>query len=192
MHGYAFKNGAKSFDLIASKCNINVIGDRKGTSGIKLLPSFKGQVRLLACETMGTSDETWHVDGGHLFMQLSFITGPCARAAANIFCGSKGKITMQSSGARSHFAAFENKGRVSMKDCLFSFGFLNSAADPYRTDNKFETIFALADLNQKDPKMYGLELDMKNINKEEAMSIVGALPYKKWHESRRAEEVSQC
>ena len=173
VHGYAFKNGAKSFDLIASKCNINVIGDRKGTSGIKLLPSFKGQVRLLACETMGTSDETWHVDGGHLFTQLSFITGPCARAAANIFCGPKGKITMQSSGARSHFAAFENKGRVSMKDCLFSFGFLNSAADAYRTDNKFETIFALADLNQKDPKMYGLELDMKNINKEEAMSIVG-------------------
>jgi len=169
--GYLFKNGAKTFDLLAAKCNINVIGDRTGTSGITLHPSFNGNARFFASDTMGTSDETWRVDGGHLFMQLCHITGPSNRAANSIACGPKGRISMQSSGATAHFIGFEDKGDVSMKDCFFSYGLVHSAAEVYRRDNTFDRVCLLADLNQKIPIMYGLELDMTNIKMEDAIIV---------------------
>ena len=169
--GYLFKNGAKTFDLLAAKCNINAIGDRTGTAGITLHPSFEGRARFFACDTMGTSDETWRVDGGHLFMQLCYITGPSNRAANSIACGPRGKITMQSSGATAHVIGFENKGDVSMKDCLFSYGLVHAAAEVYRRGNTFDRVCLLADLNQKIPKMYGLELDMTTIKMEEAIIV---------------------
>jgi hypothetical protein len=45
--GYAFKNGSKTFDIISSTCNINHIGGRDGTYGIKTFPGFKGEGPIL-------------------------------------------------------------------------------------------------------------------------------------------------
>lgn len=58
-----------------------------------------------------------------------------------------------------------------MKDCYFSHGLVHSAAQLYREDNTFESVCILADLNQRIPKMYGLELDMANVKMEEAIIV---------------------
>ena len=51
--GYAFKNGVKSFDIISSTCNINHIGGRDGTYGIRTYPSFKEKLDSIAAWRWG-------------------------------------------------------------------------------------------------------------------------------------------
>ena len=168
--GYAFKNGAKTFDLIASGCNIGSIGDRDGTYGIKTFPGFKGEARFYCGMTMGTSDETWNAQDGHLFCQQYFITGPANRGANSIHCGPGATITVQSGGCGSHHLGFEDQGQVSFKDFSFGRGILRSAAAKFESgNNHFEKVFILADANQPVPKGYGLKLDQSNIRMEDAL-----------------------
>ena len=169
--GYAFKNGAKSFDIISSTCNINHIGGRDGTYGIRTYPSFAGEARFYCSLAMGTSDATWDVQGGHLFCQQTSITGPSNRGANSIHCGEGAGITAQSGGAGSHHLGFENEGTVSFEDFHFAKGFLRSAATEFQPGNLIETVYILADANQPFPKGYGLELDMSNLRMEDALII---------------------
>ena len=169
--GYAFKNGAKSFDIISSTCNINHIGGRDGTYGIRTYPSFKGEARFYCSLAMGTSDKTWDVQGGHLFCQQSSITGPSNRGANSIHCGEGARITVQSGGAGSHHLGYENHGEVSFKDFHFTKGFVHSAAAELQPGNFIETVYILADANQPFPKGYGLDLDMSNLEVEDALII---------------------
>ena len=169
--GYAFKNGAKSFDIISSTCNINHIGGRDGTYGIRTYPSFKGEARFYCSLVMGTSDKTWDVQGGHLFCQQSSITGPSNRGANSIHCGEGARITVQSGGAGSHHLGYENHGEVSFKDFHFTKGFVHSAAAELQPGNFIETVYILADANQPFPKGYGLDLDMSNLEVEDALII---------------------
>ena len=170
--GYAFKNGAKSFDIISSTCNINHIGGRDGTYGIRTYPSFAGEARFYCSLAMGTSDKTWDVQGGHLFCQQTSITGPSNRGANSIHCGEGARITAQSGGAGSHHLGFENEGQVSFEDFHFARGFLRSAAAEFQSgNNHFEQVYILADANQPFPKGYGLELDMSNLRMEDALIV---------------------
>ena len=170
--GYAFKNGAKRFDIISSTCNINHIGGRDGTYGIRTYPSFKGEARFYCSLAMGTSDATWDVQGGHLFCQQTSITGPSNRGANSIHCGEGARITVQSGGAGSHHLGFENEGQVSFEDFHFARGFLRSAAAEFQSgNNHFETVYILADANQPFPKGYGLELDMSNLRMDDALIV---------------------
>ena len=169
--GYAFKNGAKSFDIISSTCNINHIGGRDGTYGIRTYPSFKGEARFYCSLAMGTSDKTWDVQGGHLFCQQTSITGPSNRGANSIHCGEGARITAQSGGAGSHHLGFENEGQVAFEDFHFSKGFLRSAAAEFQPGNPIENLYILADANQPFPKGYGLELDMSNLRMEDALIV---------------------
>jgi len=169
--GYAFKNGAKTFEIISSTCNINHIGGRDGTYGIKTFPGFKGEARFYCSLAMGTSDETWHAQDGRLFFQLTSITGPSNRGANSIHCGPGAAITVQSGGCASHFLGFENEGQVSFEDFHFEKGFLRSAAVAYQANNYLKNIYVLADANQLSPKGYGLELDMSNLRMEDALII---------------------
>jgi len=170
--GYAFKNGSKNFDIISSTCNINHIGGRDGTYGIRTYPSFKGEARFYCSLAMGTSDKTWDVQGGHLFCQQSSITGPSNRGANSIHCGKGARITAQSGGAGSHHLGFENEGQVAFKDFHFAKGFLRSAAAEFQSgNNHFETVYILADANQPFPKGYGLELYMGNLRMEDALIV---------------------
>jgi len=169
--GYAFKNGAKSFDIISSTCNINHIGGRDGTYGIRTYPSFSGEARFYCSLAMGTSDATWDAQGGHLFCQQTSITGPSNRGANSIHCGKGARITVQSGGAGSHHLGFVNEGQVSFVDFHFSKGFLRSAASEFQSGNPIKTVYILADANQPFPKGYGLELDMSNLRMDDALII---------------------
>ena len=169
--GYAFKSGAKTFDIISSTCNINHIGGRDGTYGIKTFPGFKGEARFYCSLAMGTSDETWDAQGGHLFCQLTSITGPGNRGANSIHCGPGGKITVQSGGAASHHLGFENDGQVSFEDFHFAKGFLRSAAAKFQAGNPIEIHYVLIDANQPSPKGYGLELNTSNLRMDDALII---------------------
>jgi len=169
--GYAFKNGAKSYDIISSTCNINHIGGRDGTYGIRTYPSFAGEARFYCSLAMGTSDATWDAQGGHLFCQQTSITGPSNRGANSIHCGEGARITTQSGGAGSHHLGFENEGQVSFKDFHFAKGFLRSAAAEFQPGNPIETVYILADANQPFPKGYGLELDMSNLRMDDALIV---------------------
>ena len=169
--GYAFRNGSKSFDIISSTCNINHIGGRDGTYGIKTFPGFQGEARFFCSLAMGTSDETWNAQGGHLFCQLTSITGPSNRGANSIHCGKAAKITVQSGGAASHHLGFENDGQVSFEDFHFAKGFLRSAAAKLQANNHIDKVYVLTDANQPVPKAYGLKLDQSNVRMEDALII---------------------
>ena len=169
--GYAFKNGSKTFDIISSTCNINHIGGRDGTYGIKTFPGFKGEARFYCSLAMGTSDETWNAQDGHLFCQLTSITGPSNRGANSIHCGKDGRITAQSGGCASHHLGYENQGEVSFQDFYFAKGFLRSAAAKFQANNHIETFYILVDANQPSPKGYGLELHTSNLRMEDALII---------------------
>ena len=169
--GYAFKNGAKCFDIISSTCNINHIGGRDGTYGIRTESSFAGEARFYCSLAMGTSDKTWDVQGGHLFCQQTSITGPSNRGANSIHCGEGARMTVQSGGAGSHHLGFENEGQVSFEDFHFAKGFVHSAAAGFQSENFIETVYILADANQPFPKGYGLELDMSHLRMEDALIV---------------------
>ena len=169
--GYAFKTGAKTFDIISSTCNINHIGGRDGTYGIKTFPGFKGEARFYCSLAMGTSDETWNAQGGHLFCQLTSITGPSNRGANSIHCGPGARITAQSGGCGSHHVGFENEGQVSFEDFHFAKGFLRSAAAEFQADNLFDKVYVLSDANQPIPEAYGLKLDQSNVRMEDALIV---------------------
>ena len=170
--GYAFKNGAKSFDIISSTCNINHIGGRDGTYGIRTYPSFAGEARFYCCLAMGTSDKTWDIQGGLFFGQQTSITGPSNRGANSIHCGEGARITAQAGGAGSHHLGFENEGQVSFEDFHFAKGVPRSAAAEFQSgNNHFEKIYILADANQPFPEGYGLELDMSNLRMEDALIV---------------------
>lgn len=169
--GYAFKKGAKSFDIISSTCNINHIGGRDGTYGIKTFPGFNGEARFYCSLVMGTSDETWNTQGGHLFCQLTSITGPSNRGANSIHCGPGARLTAQSGGCASHVLGFENDGQVSFEDFHFAKGFLRSAAAKFQTDNHIDKVYVLTDANQPVPKGYGLKLDQSNVRMEDALIV---------------------
>jgi len=169
--GYAFKNGAKDFDIISSTCNINHIGGRDGTYGIKTFPSFKGEARFYCSLAMGTSDRTWDAQGGHLFFQQTSITGPSNRGANSIHCGPNATITVQSGGCAQHHLGYENQGQVSFQDFHFEKGFLRSAATGFESNNSIKDHYILADANQPYPKGYGLTLDMNNLNMDDALII---------------------
>ncbi len=169
--GYAFKNGTKTFEILSSTCNINHIGGRDGTYGIRTESSFAGEARFYCSLAMGTSDATWDVQGGHLFCQQTSITGPSNRGANSIHCGEGARITVQSGGAGSHHLGFENEGQVAFEDFHFAKGFLRSAAAKYESGNPIETHYILADANQPFPKGYGLELDMSNLRIEDALIV---------------------
>ena len=189
--GYAFKNGSKTFDIISSTCNINHIGGRDGTYGIKTFPGFKGEARFYCSLAMGTSDETWNAQDGHLFCQLTSITGPSNRGANSIHCGKDGRITAQSGGCASHHLGYENQGEVSFQDFYFAKGFLRSAAAKFQANNHIETFYILVDANQPSPKGYGLELHTSNLRMEDALigdwrrahrTDVGCRPHAWWRE----------
>jgi len=169
--GYAFKNGSKTFDIISSTCNINHIGGRDGTYGIKTFPGFKGKARFYCSLAMGTSDETWNAQDGHLFCQLTSITGPSNRGANSIHCGPGARITAQSGGCASHVLGFENDGQVSFEDFHFAKGFLRSAAAKFQADNHIDKVYVLTDANQPVPKGYGLKLDQSNVRMEDALIV---------------------
>ena len=169
--GYAFRSGAKTFDIISSTCNINHIGGRDGTYGIKTFPGFKGEARFYCSLAMGTSDETWNAQGGHLFCQLTSITGPSNRGANSIHCGPGARITAQSGGCGSHVLGFDNDGQVSFEDFHFAKGFLRSAAAKFQADNHIDKVYVLTDANQPVPKGYGLQLDQSNVRMEDALII---------------------
>ena len=169
--GYAFKNGAKTFEIISSTCNINHIGGRGGTYGIKTYPGFKGEARFYCSLAMGTSDKTWDAQGGHLFFQQTSITGPSNRGANSIHCGPDAVLTAQSGGCASHHLGYENQGKVSFKDFHFEKGFLRSAAGKLQPANHIKKHYILADANQPSPKRYGLVLDMSNLRMEDALII---------------------
>jgi len=169
--GYAFRNGAKSFDIISSTCNINHIGGRDGTYGIKTFPGFKGEARFYCSLAMGTSDETWNAQGGHLFCQLTSITGPSNRGANSIHCGPGARITAQSGGCASHVLGFENDGQVSFEDFHFAKGFLRSAAAKLQANNHIDKVYVLTDANQPVPKGYGLKLDQSTVRMEDALIV---------------------
>jgi hypothetical protein len=169
--GYAFKNGAKDFDIISSTCNINHIGGRDGTFGIKTFPSFKGKARFYCSLAMGTSDRTWDAQGGHLFFQQTSITGPSNRGANSIHCGPNATIIVQSGGCAQHHLGYENQGQVSFQDFHFEKGFLRSAALEFQSNNPIKNHYILADANQPFPKGYGLALDMSNLVMEDALII---------------------
>ena len=167
--GYVLKNGSKTFDFLSSKCNVNHIGSRDGTFGIKSLPGFKGSARFFCSGASGTSDETWNAQDGHLFFQLTSITGPTNRGANSIHCGPEGKMTVQSGGANSHPIGIENEGSLRMENFDFAHGLLNSQVARLGANNSFPNTFVLADLNQPNPKSYGLEIDTATIEMGDAL-----------------------
>tara|TARA_Y100000588_G_scaffold235187_1_gene248757 strand:+ start:264 stop:3188 length:2925 start_codon:yes stop_codon:yes gene_type:complete len=169
--GYAFKNGAKTFEIISSLCNINHIGGRGGTYGMKTYPGFKGEARFYCSLAMGTSDRTWDAQGGHLFFQQTSITGPSNRGANSIHCGPDAVLTARSGGCPSHHLGYENQGKMSFKDFHFEKGFLRSAAGKLQPANHIKKHYILADANQPSPTGYGLVLDMSNLRMEEALIV---------------------
>lgn len=110
--GYAFKTGAKSFDVISSTCNINHVSGRDGNDSIKTFPGVKGEARFHCSPAMGTPDETWNAKGAHLFCQLTSITVPNNRGANNIQCEKVAETNFQLVGVTSHHPGFENEEQI--------------------------------------------------------------------------------
>ena len=173
--GYTLKNGSKTFEFLNSSCNVNVIGDRSGTYGIKTFPGYNGFARYYVSSIWGTSDETWFAEYGHLYLQQCYFSGPSNRGAMNLLCGAEGAMTLHACDA-GEMNGFDNQGSVTMQDCLFNDGFPNSAAPVYISGNAIEEVYVLADINQDPPQAFGLTLNTNNIVMEDVLIMAGTTP----------------
>jgi hypothetical protein len=83
------------------------------------------------------------------------------------------------------FIGFENLGSVTMKDCVFSEGLVNSYAPQYLTDNEIARTFVLSDMNQDPVRDYGLVLDQSNIQMVDALIMTSLTPAEDSDDARR-------
>lgn len=164
--GYTIKNGSKTFNFLNSSANVNVIGDRTGTWGIRTLPGFKGQARYFNSSLWGTQDFTWDAQDGEIFLQQCYFSGSSDRGIMNVFCRPDGRIIAEA-GYGIYFA-IENEGTLRMTDFDFREGCHNAAAPALIPNNIISQVSILADVNQNPPRDYGLVLDTGNIVMEDA------------------------
>lgn len=183
-HGFTVKNGSQPFDFIMTGATVNNIGDSTGQYGIKTLPGYTGFARFFTGYHWGTSEEALASEGGYLYLQQCEIGGFKRKGSMNFNCGTNGAMTLESC-ASDVFFGIDNEGSLTMKDCDFRKGLLNSAFPESGADNQFDAVYVVADLNEDPPRAYGLELDTNNIVMVEAPQETISSLYPTAGDSRR-------
>jgi len=183
-HGITVKNGSQPFDFIMTGATVNNIGDYTGQYGIKTLSGYTGFARFFTGYHWGTSEEALASEGGYLYLQQCDIGGFKRKGAMNFSCGTNGAMTLESCTSDVFFGV-DNEGSLTMKDCDFRKGLLNSAFQEYGADNQFDAVCVVADLNEDPPGAYGLELDTNHIVMVEAAQETVASLYPTEGDARR-------